>query len=142
MAKGAFLHPVGNGQGSFYFFSMLTGRVLNRLHATALPMPDNVIDKVHRIVRQQKNNPGLIFADRNLNPDEDEFDDDDDATYSDEDLNNERDEEDKELLYYDDAEDSDDNDNGWYHITFPWWMHHCWTIILLRRPCYQVKFQE
>ena len=60
------LQPVGNGQGSFYFLSVTTGRVLNRLHATTLPMPDDVIDKVHRMARQQKNNPGLIFADRNL----------------------------------------------------------------------------
>ena len=43
------LHPVGNAQGSFYFLSIATGRVLNRLHATALPMPDDVIDKLHRM---------------------------------------------------------------------------------------------
>ena len=72
------LRPVGNGQGSFYFLSVATGRVLNRLHATALPMPDDIIDKIHRMARQQKNNPGLIFADRNLNADEDDEDDDND----------------------------------------------------------------
>ena len=43
------LRPVGNGQGSFYFLSITTARVLNRLHATALPMPDDVIDKLHRM---------------------------------------------------------------------------------------------
>ena len=74
------LCPVGNGQGSFYFLSITTGRVLNRLHATALPMPDDVIDKLHRMARQQKSNPGLIFADHNLNPEEYD-DDDDDETY-------------------------------------------------------------
>ena len=62
------LRPAGNGQGRVYFLSVSTGRVLNRLHATALPMPDDIIDKIHRMARQQKNNPGLIFADRNLNP--------------------------------------------------------------------------
>ena len=78
------LQPVGNGQGSFYFLSVSTGRVLNRLHATALPMPDDIIDKIHRMAQQQKNKPGLIFADRSLNPDEDdEDDDDDDETYHD-----------------------------------------------------------
>ena len=76
------LRSVGNGQGSFYFLSVTTGRVLNRLHATALPMPDDVIDKLHRMARQQKSNPGLIFADRTLNPDEDD-DDDDNETYQD-----------------------------------------------------------
>ena len=43
------LRPVGNSQGSFYFLSITTGRVLNRQHAMALPMPDEVIDKIHRI---------------------------------------------------------------------------------------------
>ena len=78
------LRPVVNGQGSYYFWSVTTGRVLNRLHATALPMPDNVIDKLHRMARQQKSNPGLIFADRNLSPDEYD-DEEDDETYHEED---------------------------------------------------------
>ena len=69
------LRPVGNGQGSFYFLNITTGRVLYRLHATPIPMPDDVIDKIQRMARQQKSNPGLIFADRNLNPEE--YDDDD-----------------------------------------------------------------
>ena len=40
------LRPTGNAQGNFYFFSLTTGRVLNRVHATPLPMPDNVIKRV------------------------------------------------------------------------------------------------
>ena len=80
------LHPVRNGQGSFYFLSISTRRILNRLHAPVLPMPDGVIDKIHRMAQQQKYNPGLIFADHNLNPDEwDDDDDDDDETYYDND---------------------------------------------------------
>ena len=95
------LRPVGNGQGSFYFLSVSTGRVLNRLHATALPMPEDIIDKVHRMARQQKNNPGLIFADRNLNPDEDdEDDDDDDETYHDDNDDDSN------------GDDNDDDSNG------------------------------
>ena len=84
------LRTVGNGQKSFYFLSVLTGRVLNRLHATKLPMPDDIIDKIHRMARQQKNNPGLIFAEQNLNPDEYDDDDDydDDETYRDNDNEN------------------------------------------------------
>ena len=38
------LHPTGNAQGSFYFMSLSTGRVLNQIRGTALPMPDDVID--------------------------------------------------------------------------------------------------
>ena len=68
------LHPVGNGKGSFYFLSITAGRVLNWLHATALPMLDDVIDKLHRMARQQKSNPGLVY--HNLNPEN--YDDDDD----------------------------------------------------------------
>ena len=97
------LRPVGNGQGSFYFLSVTTGRVLNRLHATALPMPDDVIDKLHRMARQQKSNPGLVFADRNLNLEE-YNDDDDDETYHDN--NNSEDEDDDDLSY----NEEDDND--------------------------------
>ena len=40
---------VGNSQGSFYFLSIATRRVLSRLHVTALPMTDDVIDKLHRM---------------------------------------------------------------------------------------------
>ena len=43
------LRPTGNAQGSFYFMSLSTGRVLNRLQGTALPMPDDVIDRVRRM---------------------------------------------------------------------------------------------
>ena len=70
----------------------------------ALPMPDDVIDKIHRMARQQKNNPGLVFADRNLNLDE--YDDnDDDETYYD---NGNDEEEDEEVLSYDEEEGNDD----------------------------------
>ena len=38
------LRPTGNAQGSFYFMSISTGRVLNHLHTTPLLMPDDVVD--------------------------------------------------------------------------------------------------
>ena len=56
------LRPTGNAQGGFYFLSLSTGRVLNRLRATVLPMPDNVVDQVHRMARQQRANPGQMFG--------------------------------------------------------------------------------
>ena len=110
------LRPVGNGQGSFYFLSMSTGRVLNQLHATALPMPDDIIDKIHRMTWQQKNNPGLIFADRNLNPDEyddddDDDDNDDDETYRDDDNDNPDDDNDEPYHHNDNNDDDDDDDD-------------------------------
>ena len=60
------LHPTGNAQGGFYFMSLSTGRVLNRLRATALPMPDHVVDQAHHMAWQQKVNPGLLFGNRSM----------------------------------------------------------------------------
>ena len=59
------LRPTGNAQGSHYFFSLSTGKIINRNHASPLPMPADVIERVHLIALQQKAEPGLIFADRN-----------------------------------------------------------------------------
>ena len=47
--------------------SLSTSRVLNRLRAMALPMPDNVVDQVHRMTWQHKANPGLLFGACNMN---------------------------------------------------------------------------
>ena len=75
----------------------------------ALPMQDSVIDKIHRMAQQQKNNPSLIFADRNLTPDEyEDDDDDDDKTYYD---NGDGEEEDEEVLSDDEAEDNNNDGN-------------------------------
>jgi hypothetical protein len=45
------LWPTGNVQGTWYFMSLSTGRVLKQNHATQLPMPHEVIDTVHRMAR-------------------------------------------------------------------------------------------
>jgi len=55
------LHPTGNVQGSFYFFSLSSGQVITRNWETSLLMPDEVIAHVHRIARQQKAHPRLVF---------------------------------------------------------------------------------
>ena len=62
------LRPTGNLQGSFYFLSLSTGRVLNRLSATPIPMPEHVIGQVHRMARRQAAHPGLVFTDRHDQP--------------------------------------------------------------------------
>ena len=66
------LRPTGNAQGSFYFLSISTGRVLNHLRATPLPMPDDVVDRIHRMARQQRGNPGLVFGDPRMSSVDDE----------------------------------------------------------------------
>lgn len=72
----------GNSQGRFYFFGLSTGRVISRNRATALTMPDEVIDQVHRIAWWQKTIIGMIFPDHNLISEEQ------DGDYSDEDAKN------------------------------------------------------
>jgi hypothetical protein len=79
------MRPTGNAQSNYYFFSLSTGRIINRVHATKLPMPDDVIKCVHAFARRQKANPGLVFLDRNQVPDVDinagDYSDDDDSDY-------------------------------------------------------------
>ena len=93
------LRPTENTQGGYFFFSLSTGRVLNRGRWTSLPMPNEVIDRIHRMARQEHGNNGLLFEDRNHNQLGDPYDDgEDDSTY--------HPEED------DDDNDDDDNDDG------------------------------
>ena len=96
------LRPTGNTQGGYFFFSLSTGRVLNRGRWTSLPMPNEVIDRVHRMAQQEHGNNGLLFEDRNHNQLIDPDDDgEDDSTY-----HPKEDEEDE------DNNDNDDNDDG------------------------------
>lgn len=70
------LRPTGNIQGGYYFLSLLTGRRINRRHATPLPMPDDVITRIHDMA---KTNPvGLDYRDRTKQPliDEPDYDPD------------------------------------------------------------------
>jgi hypothetical protein len=61
------LRPTGNIQGGYYFFSRATGRRLNPNRWTELPMPADVIDRVHILARRGLALEGLSFADRNGN---------------------------------------------------------------------------
>ena len=97
------LCPTGNTQGGYFFFSLTTRRVLNQGRWTSLPMPNEVIDRVHRMARQEHGNNGLLFEDRNHNPLVDPDDDGaDDSTYHPNEDNNHDD---------DDNGDDDGDDN-------------------------------
>eukprot|EP00957_Ditylum_brightwellii_P132767 10124189-Ditylum_brightwellii.AAC.1 len=88
--------PTGNSQGGYFFLSLTTGKQLNRKKWTCLPMPAEVIDHVHKLVRQK--NPGLAFYDRNgnvYNPEEEDEDDTNNPDY---------------IPPNDEAEDDDHND--------------------------------
>jgi hypothetical protein len=45
------LHPTGNQQGGYYFYSLSSGQRLHRTHWTELPMPAKVRDRVHALAR-------------------------------------------------------------------------------------------
>ena len=52
--------------GQFSFFSLITVHIITCHHATALTMPDDVIDHVHWLVQHQKLHPRMVFGDCNL----------------------------------------------------------------------------
>ena len=112
------MRPTGNMQGGHYFFSLATGRIINRVRATKLPMPSEVIDRVHTLARRQNANRGLVFGDRDGNPvdgeDGDwEWDDDDDSTYAPSDSGSDNNHEDDNDNHDDDqGHDDNDDDDG------------------------------
>jgi Reverse transcriptase (RNA-dependent DNA polymerase) len=69
------LRPTGNNQGGYYLYSLSTGKVLNRNHWTVLPMPNDVIARVHVLARRAA--ADLTFADRDGEIIPNEADDDD-----------------------------------------------------------------
>jgi len=71
------LRPTGNAQGGYYLYSLSTGRVLTRNNWTSLPMPQDVVDRVHTLARRAAANVALTFADRcgEIIPDDDDEDD-------------------------------------------------------------------
>ena len=79
------LRPTGNIQGGHFFYSLTTGRRISRNHWTILPMPAEVINRVHTLARRDKATTGVSFADRAGNAfaadDESDASDDDDSTY-------------------------------------------------------------
>jgi hypothetical protein len=56
------LRPSGNAQGGHLFYSLSTGKVLHRNHWTALPMPQEVIDRITVLASTAPT--GLTFIDR------------------------------------------------------------------------------
>jgi hypothetical protein len=99
------LRPTSNAQGGYYFFSLSTGCRLSRNRWTALPMPQDVIDRVHTLVRRSNANRDLTFAWRDgtaiaTNDDKgNKEDEDQDSDYDPEDLGDDS-----------DSEESDDDD--------------------------------
>jgi hypothetical protein len=112
------LRPTGNAQGGYFLYSLSTGRVLNRNHWTVLPMPQEVIARVHTLSRRAIANAALTFADREgeviLDDDEDDEDDEDYTPPADEDSDNDDDDDDTDFPFenFDDDDDDDDRIAG------------------------------
>jgi hypothetical protein len=79
------LHPTGNEQGGYYFFSLTTGRRINCNRWTLLPMPNDVIARVRNLAQQAHANLGMLFTDRHGHPiitkDNDNTNDSNDKSY-------------------------------------------------------------
>jgi hypothetical protein len=58
------LRPTGNAQGGYYFMSLTTGRRISRNRWTALPMPQDVINRITQMGQQQHADEGIEFQDR------------------------------------------------------------------------------
>ena len=56
------LRPTGNAQGAYFFMSLTGGQRLNRKSFTPLPLPQDVINGVHRLAL--RNPKGLDIRDR------------------------------------------------------------------------------
>jgi hypothetical protein len=78
------LRPTGNIPGGDYFFSLTSGRRINPNRWTPLPMPADVIDRVHTLARRTNASLGLEFTERDGNliiTADEEYDSDDDDSY-------------------------------------------------------------
>jgi len=61
------LRPTGNTQGTHYFLNINSGRRVARNHWTTLPMPNEVINAIHRLAAAYKKHKGIVFMDKNGN---------------------------------------------------------------------------
>ena len=60
------LRPTGSQQGVYFFFSLTTGRILDRNNWTSLPMSNDIISRVEHMSRGARS--GIWLTDRNNNP--------------------------------------------------------------------------
>jgi len=56
------LRPSGKKQGGHYFLSLHTGKRIPRNNWTILPMPNDVVDAVHRLAAASKQAGGITFT--------------------------------------------------------------------------------
>jgi hypothetical protein len=72
------LRPTGNIQGGYYFMSLTSGKRLTRYAWTPLPMPGEVIERVHVLSQRNPAGSDIVFGWRNGQAIDDELGDSDD----------------------------------------------------------------
>ena len=55
--------PTGDQQGRYYFYSLLTSRILNRRSCNELPIPDEAIQNIEKMSQQRYHGYTLIYPD-------------------------------------------------------------------------------
>ena len=109
------LRPTGNVQGGYFFFSLTTGKVINRMRWTPIPMPKEVINRVERMARQEHAGTTLLFEDRDHNeiidPDQEDNDDNSDYDPNNDDNNDDDDDDDNNNPPTNDNDNDDDDDD-------------------------------
>ena len=98
------LMPNGNIQGGHLFYSLRTGKILNRKKWTPVPMPESVIPRMDALAKDRRS--GLRFTNAN----NEEYDDDD--TDSDDSDDDDYDDESDSESDDDDSADGDDSVEG------------------------------
>ena len=78
------LQPSINAQGAYFFVSLKTGRRLNRQSFTPLPLPQEIINCVHRLALRNPKGLDIRYRDRRpfLEPEYGNDDDGDNSTYA------------------------------------------------------------
>jgi hypothetical protein len=110
------LAPSGNEQGGHWFLSLSTGKRIHRHKWTTLPAPDDAIERINTLARQQGMPRTLTFADRfgfeltNDDDDDDTADDDRDSDYDPADDDSDDDADDEHNDYGADSDADDDPD--------------------------------
>jgi len=61
------LRPSGNEQGVHYFLRLHTGKWILRNNRTVLPIPNDMVDAIHRLAAALKQAGGITFMDKNGN---------------------------------------------------------------------------
>jgi hypothetical protein len=112
------LRPTGNAQGGHYFYSLTSGKRINRNQWTELPMPADVVQRVDRLCRRPLGIPALEFADRagviadhDLAPDAAVYDANDADDDDDDDIDYDPDADNDDALIAG-VDDDNDNDNA------------------------------